>query len=282
MEILALPFGHRSEKCNFTCRRSLLAAGEQLTNGKTTSVNVGGLLSPRANLRLHFDAGFEHLALNIEADVLARKLGAIIGSPPSKPILFEVDPEFGHPAVLRLRRMIEFLVEELSSGRRDIPIVALVEMEHALMTWFLVGNRNNYSPLLNGRSQSAAPWQVKRAEEYIEARLGPAAHDRSSCRRHRLECAQSVPCLQAKPRLLANDVSQACAPAACVVSAQMLDIPWYRSRTSLTPADLAISAISPSIFAPSSVKLPPRSCPGLRTACESLFENALRQLALIE
>lgn len=71
--------------------------GEQLTNGKTTSVNVGGLLSPRANLRLHFDAGFEHLALNIEADVLARKLGAIIGSPPSKPILFEVDPEFWSP-----------------------------------------------------------------------------------------------------------------------------------------------------------------------------------------
>lgn len=65
--------------------------------------------------------------------------------------------------------MIEFLVEELSSGRRDIPIVAMVEMEQALMTWFLVGNRNNYSPLLNGRSQSAAPWQVKRAEEYIEA-----------------------------------------------------------------------------------------------------------------
>lgn len=172
--------------------------------------------------------------------------------------------------------MIEFLVEELSSGRRDIPIVAMVEMEQALMTWFLVGNRNNYSPLLNGRSQSAAPWQVKRAEEYIEASWDQPLT---------IEVLAAVTGSSARSlfhALLAHDVSQASAPAACVVSAQMLEIPRYRSRTSLTPAGLAISAISPSIFAPSSVKLPPRSCPVLRTACESLIENALRQLALIE
>jgi hypothetical protein len=77
---------------------TLKGTGEQLTNGKATSANVGGLLSPHANLRLHFNAGFEHIALNIEADALMQKLGAIIGSPPSQPLLLEVDPEFGHPA----------------------------------------------------------------------------------------------------------------------------------------------------------------------------------------
>ena len=148
---------------------TIRGTGEQLTNGKATSANVGGLLSPRTDLRLHFGAGFELLALNIEADALARKLGAIIGSPPSKPILFEVDPEFSHPSALRLRRLIEFLVEKLSSDRRDMPLVALVEIEQALMTWFLIGNRHNYSHLLDSRSRWAAPWQVKRAEEYIEA-----------------------------------------------------------------------------------------------------------------
>ena len=167
---MALRSAHRSEKCIFTCRGiTIRGAGEQLTNGKATSANVGGLLSPRTDLRLHFGAGFELLALNIEADALARKLGAIIGSPPSKPILFEVDPEFSHPSALRLRRLIEFLVEKLSSDRRDMPLVALVEIEQALMTWFLIGNRHNYSHLLDSRSRWAAPWQVKRAEEYIEA-----------------------------------------------------------------------------------------------------------------
>ena len=98
METLALRSAHRSEKCIFTCGITIRGTGEQLTNGKATSANVGGLLSPRTDLRLHFGAGFELLALNIEADALARKLGAIIGSPPSKPILFEVDPEFSHPS----------------------------------------------------------------------------------------------------------------------------------------------------------------------------------------
>ena len=142
--------------------------GEQRTNGKTTSANVGGLLFPDANLGLHFNAGFEYLALNIEADALARKLGAIIGTSPQKPIEFEVDPEFDHPAVLMLRRLIASLARSLSADHQ-MPGVALMEMEQALMTCFLIGNRNNYSHLLNGRSRKADPRQVKRAEEYIEA-----------------------------------------------------------------------------------------------------------------
>ena len=54
METLALRSAHRSEKCIFTCRGiTIRGTGEQLTNGKATSANVGGLLSPRTDLRLH-------------------------------------------------------------------------------------------------------------------------------------------------------------------------------------------------------------------------------------
>jgi AraC-like DNA-binding protein len=143
--------------------------GEQLTNGKTTSANVGGVLFPHADLGLHFDAGFEYLALNIEADALARKLGAIIGASPERPIEFEVDPEFAHPAILTLRRLIAHLARKMSSDRQEMPLVALVEIEQVLMVCFLLGNHHNYSPLLNGRLRTAAPRQVKKAEEYIEA-----------------------------------------------------------------------------------------------------------------
>jgi transcriptional regulator GlxA family with amidase domain len=83
--------------------------------------------------------------------------------------VFEVDPQFRHPATLRLRRLTSFLIEKLSSNHQGIPVVALVEIEQALMMWFLVGNRHNYSHFLEGRPRFAAPWQVKRAEEYIEA-----------------------------------------------------------------------------------------------------------------
>jgi AraC-like protein len=144
-------------------------SGEQTTNGSATSANVGGLLSPNTNLQLGFSAGFETIALNIEAEAVMSKLSAIIGFPPNKPIRFEVDPKFDHPATLKMRQLVGFLVEDLSSNGGGAPVVALVEMEQALITWFLVGNRHNYSHLLDGRSISAAPWQVKRVEEYIEA-----------------------------------------------------------------------------------------------------------------
>ena len=147
---------------------TIKGTGEQLTNGKATSANVGGLLSPQAKLELRFNADFEHIALNIEADALAQKLGALIGLPPSKPILLEVEPQFDHPAAQRLRRLLALLAGELSATKQ-MPVVALVELEQAAMTWFLVGNRHNYSHLLDGRSRTAAAWQVKRVEEFIEA-----------------------------------------------------------------------------------------------------------------
>lgn len=148
---------------------TIRGTGEQLSNGKATSANVGGLLSPSAKLGLRFTAGFELLALNIEANALARKLDVILGASTSKPISFEIDPEFDHPAALRLRRLIEFLAVELNSDHSPMSVTALVEMEQALMIWFLAGNRHNYSHLLDGQLPSVAPWQVKRAEEYIEA-----------------------------------------------------------------------------------------------------------------
>src|SRR5262245_16522640 len=148
---------------------TLRGTGEQSTNGHTTSADVGGLLSPRTKLGLRFSQGFELLALNMEAEALARRLSAIIGTPANKPIVFEVDSKFDHPAIVRMRRLIAFLAQRLDADCEAMPLVALVEMEQALMTWFLVGNRHNYSHFLNGRSRSAAPWQVKMVEEYIEA-----------------------------------------------------------------------------------------------------------------
>jgi AraC-like DNA-binding protein len=148
---------------------TLRGSGEQLTNGKATSADVGGLLSPRAKLGLHFAPGFETLAMIIEADVLARKLDALVGTKLQKPIAFEVDPEFDHPAILRLRQLVLSLASSLSNGPVKAPLIALVEMEEAMLTYFLLGNRHNHSSLLEQRPPPAAPWQVRWAEEHIEA-----------------------------------------------------------------------------------------------------------------
>jgi AraC-like DNA-binding protein len=148
---------------------TLQGSGEQLTNGRPMSANVGGLLSPNARLGLHFAAGFEFLAVLIEPDALGRKLEALVGTPLRQPILFEVEPEFNHPAALKLRLLIQSLAASVSADCGAAPLTSLVEAEQAMMTWFLLGNRHNHSSLLVRRSPLPAPWQVRRAEEYIAA-----------------------------------------------------------------------------------------------------------------
>ena len=140
---------------------TIRGTGEQVTKGRSASAAVGGILSLGESPRVRFSSGFEHLALKIDAEALRRKLSALIGASPSEPIRFEAEADFSHPAARSLGRFIKFLVEELSSNLTTIPAAALTEMEQAMMAWFLIGNRHNYSHLLDGQSRSPAPWQVR-------------------------------------------------------------------------------------------------------------------------
>ena len=45
----------------------------------------------------------------------------------------------------------------------------LAEFEQTLIVAFFARNQSNYSDRLNGAAPKAAPWQVRRVEEYIEA-----------------------------------------------------------------------------------------------------------------
>ena len=50
-----------------------------------------------------------------------------------------------------------------------MPAPALAELEQALLVAFLFTNENNFSRILEQNSLTIAPWQVRQAEEYIEA-----------------------------------------------------------------------------------------------------------------
>lgn len=147
---------------------TLRGAGEQVTNGKATSANVGGLLAPNTRLNLHFAPGFETLSVIIETDALARQLDALVGAELREPIQFEVDPAFSHPAIHNLRLLFQSLVNRLGDTP-DVPLTALIEIEQVIMASFLLGHRHNHSSLLERQPPLVAAWQVKRAEDYIEA-----------------------------------------------------------------------------------------------------------------
>ena len=62
-----------------------------------------------------------------------------------------------------------FLIETMNASVAPIPKIVLAEFEQTLIMSFLHANRNNYSHLLERAPPAVGSWQVRRAEEYIEA-----------------------------------------------------------------------------------------------------------------
>jgi len=62
-----------------------------------------------------------------------------------------------------------FTVEQADSRASAFHPLALAEFEQAILVTFLSALRHNYSHLLRRPGRSIAPWQVRRAEEYIES-----------------------------------------------------------------------------------------------------------------
>jgi transcriptional regulator GlxA family with amidase domain len=60
-------------------------------------------------------------------------------------------------------------IERLDTTDSEFHPVALAEFEQSIVVAFLCSTQHNYSNWLNQQSTAAAPWQVRVAEEYIEA-----------------------------------------------------------------------------------------------------------------
>jgi AraC-like DNA-binding protein len=124
------------------------------------------VVPPEALVTAAFAPGFEHLGLRIKADALLNKLVALIGVTPSRKLVFDQTTPAGVSAIGNLRRMLMFFAAELDS---TTPPLAVAELEQALIVSFICNNRHNYSAFLDDRTRPVASWQVRRAEEYIEA-----------------------------------------------------------------------------------------------------------------
>jgi AraC-like DNA-binding protein len=132
----------------------------QVTNSETC------VLPPDESVTTAFAPSFEHVGLRIKAEPLLSKLAALIDATPSRSLMFDQATRANGPAIGNLRRMLMFFAAELES---KAPALVVAELEQALIVSFICSNRHNYSALLDDRPRRVASWQVRRAEEYIEA-----------------------------------------------------------------------------------------------------------------
>jgi AraC-like DNA-binding protein len=153
----------RQPYCLSGAGQALLGAGAFPINPAETCV-----INPDEDVVLEFGPGMKQVVAWIDPEALVRKRAALIGTSPDLPLALDCSMRFDSPDGLALRRLIDFIAEQL---RAETPLPRLVadELEQTLMTHFLLANQHNFRALLEKQARHAGPWQVRMAEDYIDA-----------------------------------------------------------------------------------------------------------------
>jgi AraC-like DNA-binding protein len=148
---------------------ALNGAGAHQIGGRAVTVSKGtGVVIPPGGVTLHYGPEFEHLTMSVRPAALMGKLAAIVGDLRLGPLHLNPAVSGRDPQSKRLERLVRFVATEVELSW-PMPPILQSELQQAMMTSFLLANANNYSGLLRGEPAAAAPWQVHRAEQFIEA-----------------------------------------------------------------------------------------------------------------
>jgi len=126
-------------------------------------------ISPGTSFKANYGAGYEYIVFKISRQALTAKLVAMTGAMIGEPLRMAARVDPAAPAAKTLQQYLVELVCTLSGAQQPLPAWWVVQTEQLLMAMFLCGHRHNYSHLFEQEAAEAAPWQVRKAEEYIEA-----------------------------------------------------------------------------------------------------------------
>jgi AraC-binding-like domain len=156
----------------FVCRLFPLNGKGEAVTGETSialSAGAGAVISDEAPHKTKVSADYEHLVLRINAQALAKRLATLTGATSTEPLRIASAQNPRHPAAQMLQQYLPLLVGTLNAAVAPFPDWWVAQTEQLLMTLFLCGHQHNYSHLLEQDPPDPALWQVRRAEEYIEA-----------------------------------------------------------------------------------------------------------------
>jgi AraC-like DNA-binding protein len=144
-------------------------SGEVCWNRRKSEVRpeLGGVAGgPGGEAQIAYDGAFAHLIVKITPEAIARRLSMLLGTPIDRPLALDgrSDPEQNEAQL----RLVHFLAQEISRTRHRLPDQVLAELEDAIIVNYLLANGHNFSGQLSASPRAAAPWQVRRAIDYIE------------------------------------------------------------------------------------------------------------------
>lgn len=122
-----------------------------------------------ARTDVEFGADFAQVAWQIPLDSLARKLGALLGSPVTRRLEFAPVLDLTTPQSRTMVQVLEALLGIIDAGHGGPAKLLRTELESALLVALLCSAGHSYRDSIDRGVPAAAPWQVRRAESYIEA-----------------------------------------------------------------------------------------------------------------
>jgi AraC-binding-like domain len=154
------------------CQLFPISGRGEITFGRSSfglTGSTGAVSPPNVPVSAHLSADYEHLVLRVNARALTEKLVAMTGVALSEPLRMEAQQSAKHPAAQMLQHYLPLFADTLNRSTPPFPDWWTAQTEQLLMTLFLCAHRHNYSHLLEQQQSDAAPLQIRRAEEYIEA-----------------------------------------------------------------------------------------------------------------
>lgn len=160
------------DECDYA-RMQIPLAGHATTtsNGETTILHGANacVTSPGQSATLDYGESFEHLVLRLSTDALTRKLSTLLDARVSQPLVFHPTACIDDSADRTLRSLLSLVIRQIDESPDGVPALIMQELEQAMIVAFLTGRQHCYSERLTGGVRDAAPWQVQRAEAFIEA-----------------------------------------------------------------------------------------------------------------
>jgi AraC-like DNA-binding protein len=123
---------------------------------------------------IDFSPGFEQIVWRIPKAVMVRKLAGMMDCAVTSALDFDPLLDLATPQAATLMRILDCLVHAADTVCGEAADVVLSELEQAMITAFLAASNHGCRERLGKKPPVAAPRQVKRAEEYIEANWNQA------------------------------------------------------------------------------------------------------------
>ena len=143
-------------------------AGATTVRREATAVTAAQGCISSAEAVVEFGADFQQLAWRISRDVLIKKLVALTGKPIVRGLEFNSTLQTTKPQSEDFLRIMDCLVTTVGRSASPAPRLLLAELEQALIVSFLYSSEHGLNEFLEGVPLAPAPWQVRRAEEFID------------------------------------------------------------------------------------------------------------------